>query len=1038
MANADLDTRIDLYMCPVSTGTYDWIPLTRANGMIVQRADDVVITDGNQNLNKDVGVPNRAKFAVLDPAGHLNTQNPMGNYAGSVDLGTQCRIYVMRTDDQFGRTVANTNWGSVGNTAALPPSGDTWTAGTSSGGSVLAADWSVSGGTARHSLPVAGSYRLSELSKATRPFLNVGVLLHTIVPTSNVTGTGALATEVWLRTIDVSNFLAVSVAWMPDETVQVAIIDRTAGVNRYLLNYTTIPGLSFSANQQVLLRCHVEGSTVRAKVWLSGTAEPKDYQVSGSNAVMREGYVSVADYAFVGNTNAYPLVFQHSYCQVDVPMHFGEISKMVPSGDGKSDTKKAIIDSAGVLDSIKNNRSATVSVMRRERSGYRRWIPLGGTRQATGGTTRTITLANASASDVIIGDFFRSFNITPQNRYDDTLFTVTSITPNAALPATHVDVAFTPDKRDAITSDTGVLFYRKGTSSVLPIAYWPMEDGSNATQIASGRPNGQAMSIVGSPKFAVESGFKASGSILQLNDAELQAIIPDYNYIFVTALTVNFLVSLPDTDEAATGTDLVQFYMTGTGYSYDIRYTANGGGSLQLLVFNSSFVQIFDSGQIDFSLRGDKGLVSLTLEDTGGAVNYRLYKISESTNFTGGTGPNTVTGVTSLGKITQIRINPGGGYKSVGFGQLTVVPALWTFQTVYEEFTAWAGQYATARYARLCYENQIPFTTRTDPLNDVVSANLGPQKSGKLSEIIEDPAETDGGFLLGARGALALEYITRGALCNLAAVITLDTAAGHVKLPFEPTADYENIENQVTVQRIDGATAVAELTDGRRSTQEPPLGVRVRPGSYQLSISSDSGVQQHADWRLSVGTQGQYRVPSVNVTAAGASTLTVERMLSLSVGMRVDVTGLASKNIYDTQQLLVSGTSMRLGRREHPQLSMVGQPYEVYRSFALTGDNYARPDMVDTKLGTALSTSYTGAISLTSDAGYYLLTTLAADFPLDVVIDGEQITLSAASGDVSPQSATISARSVNGVVRTHAIGAEVRLYRPNRYQFRGS
>jgi hypothetical protein len=1033
----DLDTRVDMYLRPTATATYDWIPINRANGMVVQRSDDVVITDGNQNLNKDVGVPNRAKFAVLDPAGHLNPQNPMGNYWGSVGLGTQTRIYVMRVDDQFGRTVANTNWGSVGNTTALPPNGDTWTAGSSTGGSVLAADWSVSGGTARHSLPVAGSYRLSEMSKTTRLFLNVGVLLHTTVPTSNVTGTGALATEVWLRTVDVSNFLSVSVAFQTNESVQIAILDRTAGVNRYLLNYTTIPGVNFSANQQVLLRCHAEGSTVRAKVWLVGTPEPQNYQVSGNNAVIREGYVSVADFAFSGNTNTYPLVFQHSYIQVDVPVHFGEISNLVPSGDGKSDAKKAYVDSAGVLDSIKANKTTTMSVMRRERSEYKRWLAIGSSRSATGGDTRTVTMLNATAVNIQAGDFFRSYSLSTGRRFEDTLFTVTSTSANPGAPGTHTDLAFTPDARDAVTSDTVIVVYRASVLGATPLAYWPMEDGDSATQISSGRLGGAPMSIVGSPDFGAESGFKASDAILKINDAELTAPIPDYNYIFVTAITIQFLLSMPDTDEAATGTDLIQWYMTGTGYSYDLRYTANGAGSLQLLVFNSTGTQLFDSGNIDFSMRGGKGLISLTLEDVGGSVNYRLFKIGD-TGSIGGVGPATVTGVTSLGKITQIRVNPGGGYSSVGFGHLTVVPDLWTWETIYPEFTAWSGQHATARYARLCYENQVPFTFRSDPLGDVVSASLGAQKSGKLSDVIEDPAETDDGFLLGARGALALEYITRGALCNLSPMATFSVAAGHIKLPFEPTADYSNVENRVTVKRIDGTTAVSELTSGPLSTAEPPDGVRLRPGSYQLSMASDTAAQPHADWRKSVGTQNKYRVPAINVTAAGASTLTVERMLSLMVGMRIDISGLANKNIYDTLQLLVSGTSMRLGKREYPQLTMVGQPYDVYRSAALTGNDYARPDMTDTKLGTAISSSYTGSINLTSDAGYYLVTTLASDFPLDIMLEGEQITLSSASGDTSPQTAVISARAVNGVPKAHAIGETVVLYRPNRIQFRGS
>lgn len=1024
----DLDVRVDMYLRPTSTGVYDWVPINRANGMIVQRSDDIVVADGNQDLNRDVGVPNRAKLTIKDAFGHLNPQNPMGAYWGSIGLGTPLRIAVMRVDDQGGRTMANTNWGSVGNGT------DSWTAGTSSGGTVAAGDWSVSGGTMRHSLPVAGAYRLSELSKTVRPFINVGALLHTLVPTSNVTGTGALATEVWLRTIDVSNFLAVSLAFQIDETLQIAIYDRTAGVNRYLLNYTTIPGLSLTTSQEYLLRCHVEGSTVRAKVWAVGSPEPKDWQVTGSNAAIRQGYLSVADYAFSGNTNAFPLVFQHSYLQADIPVHFGEITNLVPTGEDKNEIKKVAVSSAGILDILKTNKSSEFSVMRRERSGARRWLKIGSSRQAGGGDTRTFILLTANLGDIKVGDFFWLYSATTGRRVDDTLYTITALTANAAFPATFTDIGFTPDARDAVTSDNKAHFYRSVVATNMPVAYYPMEDGNTATQISSGLINGEPMSIVGDPRFGAESGFKASDSVLQLNDAELTAVIPDY--VDAGVITVNFLLSMPSSDEAATSTDLLQWYCTGTGYSYDLKYAAGTTGCLQLQVFNSSLVSLFDSGAIEFSMRGDKAMITLVLKQVGGTVTYSLFKIQESTGDIGGVGPLTVTGVTTLGKITQIRVNPGGGYKSVGIGHLAVVPSEWTADSVFSEFTAWAGQPAVHRYARLCYENQIPFTFRSDGLGDAVSANLGAQKSGKLADVIEDPAKSDDGHLIGARGAMALEYITRGATCNLDPIATFDASLSHVKFPFEPTADFTDVENKVTVERIDGTKIVSELTAGRLSTQEPPNGIRVRPGGYQLSLDNDTDAPLHADWRLAVGTQDRYRVPQLNVTAVGSSALSVEKLLSLSVGMHVDITNLTSKNIYDPVELLVIGTSLRLGRREYPQLTMVGQPYEVHRAFALTANDRARPGMTDSKLGTVLSTSYTGAISITSDTGYYLVTTDAADFPLNVMIEGEEITLSSCSGDLSPQSAVISARSVNGVIKTHVVGETIQLYRPNYYQFR--
>jgi VCBS repeat-containing protein len=242
----------------------------------------------------------------------------------------------------------------------------------------------------------------------------------------------------------------------------------------------------------------------------------------------------------------------------------------------------------------------------------------------------------------------------------------------------------------------------------------------------------------------------------------------------------------------------------------------------------------------------------------------------------------------------------------------------------------------------------------------------------------------------------------------------------------------------VTVNRIDGTTAVSELTTGAMSTQNPPDGIRIRPGDYSLSLGGDYQAQYHADWRQSVGTLDQYRVPRLELTPAGNSAVSVERMLSIGVGMRVDITDLQSKDIYDDLQQLVTGRVLRLGERNYPRVSLVCAPYEVYQTFALTGDDRARPGMSDTETGSTLTDSQTGSLTIISATGYYLVTTAAADFPMDVMIDGERITLSGVVDTATPgqQTATITVRGVNGAAKAHAVGETIQLAEPNRYQFR--
>lgn len=1009
-----IDTYIEMYLKPVSTGVYAWVPLPGA-----LRSSDVTITDGNATLNADPGVPNRCRFTLKNTTGDFTRRNPLGAYYGSMGLGVQTRVTVGSIDDGFGRTVASTDWGSVGDTP-----GNVWTAGTSSGGTVAAANWSVSGGTARHSLPVAGGYRLSELSKTTRKHTNIDVYVAGfVVPTGNVTGTGALATEVWMRTVDISNNTAVSIAFQIDETLQIALFERVAGASRFFLNYTTIPGLNLATTGTTYdIRCSIESTTVRAKVWQTGTPEPLVWTATGYGATKREGYLGIADFAFAGNTNTYPLVFQRDRIQVRIPMFAGEVVDLVPYGDGKQESRRVDVECAGLLDRLQSNSAPEESVLRRSRSRSRRWLHIG-VLAATAGTIRSFTLPTANLGNTQIGDYFYLSDPLIGRRKEDTLFTITG----TSVVGADITLLFTPDAREAVAATNFGDVYRGLTAAQQPIGYWSCEDGDNATQVSSGLPGGSPLSITGQPDFGAESGFTSYGSdnILKINDAELRAILPDYTSTGV--FSINFLLSMPSSDEAATGTDLVQFYTTGTGFTYDLQYTAGGSGSFQLKVFNSSLTSLFDSGPIDFTLRGNKQMVTLVLQQVGGSVTYSLYTIRVPGSSIGGTGPNTVTGVGTLGKITEIRVNPGGGYDDVGYGHLTIVPTAWGVTEVGPELDAWTGNNAVRRLTRLCFEDKIPITFRDDW--DVVSTNLGPQKTRRIVDLIKEPAQSDHGYLHGLRGDNALEYITRGSLTNQAAVTTF--IASDCK-DYDFKSDYVNVQNRVTLNRIDGTSIVVEESVGPLGTQDPPVGVGLRDKGFTISLASDTQVLDHANWQLGIGTLDQYRMPKLVATAAGSSTASIERLLSIGIGDRVDISGLTALFIYDTLAQLVTGISISLGDRFYPTITMNGVPYDVFNCFALTGDRYSRPDAVDTVTSSTLTTTATGSLTITSTP-IYSWSTDTADYPVDIMISGERVTLSAMVDTATPgvQTATVSVRSVNGVVKAHSTGESVVLAEPN-------
>lgn len=1010
-----LDVAVEMYLKPVSTGVYDWVTV---NG--VRRNDDIAIKVGNENLNSDPG-PGRLSFAVNDSHGDFNRRNPMGIYYGSIGLGVQTRVGLLRVDDPFNNRTQTNTWGPVGNRA-----GDTWTNGSSSGGTVNATDWTVTSGSARHSLPTDGAYRVSELSKTSRLFTNCEARLRIKVPTNNVTGTGALSSEVWFRVTDVSNYLAVSLAFQIDETLQIAFYDRTAGVNRWLLNYTTIAGLSLTTSVDYELRCQAEGSALRAKVWKVGDPEPQDWTATASRAVVREGYTAVASFVYAGNTNTKPLVFQYDLFQARIPLFSGEITELKTTGDGNATPKVTEVEVADILERLQSGAAPAKSVMRRGRATSHRWFYIGRSAISTG-DTRTATVANTVLGNTQIGDFFYLLD-SSGTRKEDTLFTIRG----ASVVGANTDLLFTPDALEAVAASDILEVFRTSAPASLPVAYWPCEDGDQATQISSGLPGGAPLAISRTtPRFGAETGFPCSAPVLEINDAELVSNIADYTDTN-QAFSITFLLAMPDSDEAATGSDLLQFYAGGTGWSYDLRYTATGGGSLQLLVFSPASSLLFDSGEIDFSLRGDKCQMSITLRQVGGSVTYSIFKTS-LTGQLGGVGPATVTGVTTLGKCLQIRVNPAGGYDNVAFGHIAVIPDVWDANMTLKDVIGWSGQSALQRLQRLCYEENIGLTYHVDW--DITTTAMGPQKVDKMAALLKEPAESDDGFLYAPRGAVGLEYRSRGSLSNQNPIATFSLAGRQVMPPFDPIDDHADTHNRVEVARVDGTSVVAELGTGALSTQPPPNGLGVRDDSYTLSLASDDQATDHANWRLGVGTVDQPRVPKFMVTPAGAASVGVERLMSISIGSRVDITALSTlKDIYDDLQLIVLGYTLNVGRKEFPTLEMNCAPYEVHRAFALTGDDKARPDGYDSFTNASLTTTAT-SMSVKSTSGIYLWTTDATDCPFYVRVGGEVMRVTAVVNETSPQTFTV-VRSINGVVKTHTADEPVSLAQPNYWNFR--
>src|SRR6266498_4698945 len=184
-----------------------------------------------------------------------------------------------------------------------------------------------------------------------------------------------------------------------------------------------------------------------------------------------------------------------------------------------------------------------------------------------------------------------------------------------------------------------------------------------------------------------------------------------------------------------------------------------------------------------------------------------------------------------------------------------------------------------------------------------------------------------------------------------------------------------------------------------------------------------------AGWLLALGTVDEPRYTQITVDlatpgVAGNATL-VTALMAAEIGYPITITGTRALSIYDDIKLLVIGYTETLNNYTH-RISFNCVPYSPYEVLEF--------DLADSRIDpgdeSTLSSGVTStATSLSVASAGFLWTTAGGDLPVSIMVDGEEMTVTAISGASSPQTFTV-IRSVNSVVKSHSIGAVIRLKRP--------
>lgn len=550
-------------------------------------------------------------------------------------------------------------------------------------------------------------------------------------------------------------------------------------------------------------------------------------------------------------------------------------------------------------------------------------------------------------------------------------------------------------------------------------AYWPLEDASGATSIASGIPGGTAMQIYGAPDLASDdTTFPASNALPIMTTGSILAGTVN-SYAATGTIFARCLMLVPAAGEATTSV-VLRVFTTGTAAVWDIEL--DSAGNLTMEAYDSTFVQLFSSGAA-FAVNGKPLILVMQLVQNGANVDWKILTIGYTNDV--GLEWNGTLNTRTIGAATQVQISPAATLTGTVIGHVALNAAL--PGDIEAPLRGYSGETAGTRVARLCTEESIPFTSYGSPTTSVA---MGVQRPGQLLDLFAECESSDFGQLFETRDQVGLGYRTGGSRNVQTAALAIAYTALRDLAPVE---DDQNTRNDVTVVRVGGSSARATLDTGSLSTLAPPSGVGRYDDSVELSLAADSQLADQASLRVALGTIDEPRYPVLSAQLAGtafaASAALTDAALVADHGDRITVTGAPVWVPPGTIDQHTIGQVETLGVREYG-IDFVCQPARPIGAAGLYDLTTSRWDASGSTLNATMTTSAT-SVTVATTAGQPLWTT--ADTPLDIVVAGEQITVGAISGASSPQTFSSLTRAVNGVVKAHLAGEAVQLADPIYY-----
>lgn len=311
---------MELYLGPA----LGWVDVT------ADARQAVADSGGGTTITRQEGQPGTMDSVLASPGGRYSPRNPRSEYFGLLGRNTPIRFGLELAAFDFAQAVT-AGWGSD------------W-ASFGAGGTIAPTDSSVSGGLARHSVPLTAAYRASYYTG--RRYRDCEIRTTVTMPVADVTGGNVEPANILFRLQDTSTYYMARVEVNLAEVVTVSLHHST-GV---IAGPIAVAGLAYSG-QPLEVAASCVGDRLALSVWdPAAGGEPRDWQITAVDTrLAAAGWVGIRSGVAAANSNTLPVEFRYERVEVLDRRAVMEVSEWPPRWNTAGTDSWVPIQASGIL-----------------------------------------------------------------------------------------------------------------------------------------------------------------------------------------------------------------------------------------------------------------------------------------------------------------------------------------------------------------------------------------------------------------------------------------------------------------------------------------------------------------------------------------------------------------------------------------------------------------------------------------------------------------------------------------------------------------